>query len=439
MTSKHRKKKLKKNKQTDDAAGSAGLVLNAPSRGLIGDVGLDQALAGSFSAQPLYCGGPVAQNSLHLLHGKRVLSFSFFFFFLFLEVKERKKETHNSPTTKNPKTNLGAPGLEGAHEVIGGVYAGGLPSANALVSQGGASAGAFRLLSGYASWEPGQLAAEAERGAWHVVAASTAVVLDAVQGEAFFSFFFFFFFCLLFFLMFLSPSSSSKKKKNLFKKTSKAASATRTARGKRSAPGPRSWPLPASSSRPGSEASTRSSRRTGARLLVLRAATRRGEEGGRRGPRPLTERNLCTLPPYSLSPQQPTINSFLIFVLSKTTTAKTPARKKEEKKKTSSILSPPRFNALPPRSTLPPPLLAKKKTPFVPPFFFRLDDCLFSVEIVSFRAFGEGSFYFCKNEKEKNTAEKKKKSLSSLYLSSKITSPRSPERSRPLLGRLSAP
>ena len=99
----------------------------------------------------------------------------------------RKKETHFFPLffffflTKRNKT--GAPGLEGAHEVIGGVYAGGLPSANSLVSSGGAAAGAFRLLSGYAGWEPGQLAAEAERGAWHVVAASTAVVLDAVQGK----------------------------------------------------------------------------------------------------------------------------------------------------------------------------------------------------------------------------------------------------------------
>ena len=77
--------------------------------------------------------------------------------------------------------------------MIGGVYAGGLPSANSLVSSGGAAAGAFRLLSGYAGWEPGQLAAEAERGAWHVVAASTAVVLDAVQGKSF-SFFLDFFF-----------------------------------------------------------------------------------------------------------------------------------------------------------------------------------------------------------------------------------------------------
>ena len=84
---------------------------------------------------------------------------------------------------RNHTKSTGAPGLEGAHEVIGGVYAGGLPSANSLVSSGGAAAGAFRLLSGYAGWEPGQLAAEAERGAWHVVAASTAVVLDAVQGK----------------------------------------------------------------------------------------------------------------------------------------------------------------------------------------------------------------------------------------------------------------
>ena len=84
---------------------------------------------------------------------------------------------------KNDANETGALGLEGAHEVISGVYAGGLPSANSLVSSGGAAASSFRLLSGYAGWEPGQLAAEAERGAWHVVAASTAVVLDAVQGE----------------------------------------------------------------------------------------------------------------------------------------------------------------------------------------------------------------------------------------------------------------
>ena len=95
-----------------------------------------------------------------------------------------KKKTPKTTKNQHKKNKQpGAPGLEGAHEVIGGVYAGGLPSANSLVLSGGASAGAFRLLSGYAGWEPGQLAAEAERGAWHVVAASTAVVLDAVQGE----------------------------------------------------------------------------------------------------------------------------------------------------------------------------------------------------------------------------------------------------------------
>ena len=94
----------------DPAAGSAGLVLNVPSRGVVADVGLDADLAGAFADQPLYCGGPVAQTSLHLLHG--------------------------------------APGLAGAHEVVPGVYAGGLPAANALVGAGGASAAEFRLLSG---------------------------------------------------------------------------------------------------------------------------------------------------------------------------------------------------------------------------------------------------------------------------------------------------
>jgi len=95
------RKKRKKNKKisfskTDDAAGSAGLVLNAPSRGLIGDVGLDHALAGSFSAQPLYCGGPVAQNSLHLLHGERDRSFEPEFSG-FSTKREGKKNAKNSP------------------------------------------------------------------------------------------------------------------------------------------------------------------------------------------------------------------------------------------------------------------------------------------------------------------------------------------------------
>jgi hypothetical protein len=63
------------------------------------------------------------------------------------------------------------------------VYAGGLPHANALVRAGDAQAGDFRLLAGYAGWEPGQLEAEVGDGSWWVVAASPGVVLDAVQGR----------------------------------------------------------------------------------------------------------------------------------------------------------------------------------------------------------------------------------------------------------------
>jgi len=132
----------------DPAAGSAGLVLNVPSRGVIADVGLDASLAGAFAAEPLYCGGPVARSSLHLLHA--------------------------------------TPGLPGSHVVLPGVFAGGLPAANELVAAGGAraaAAGGFRLLSGYAGWEPGQLEAEAARGAWHIVAAAPALVADVLRGD----------------------------------------------------------------------------------------------------------------------------------------------------------------------------------------------------------------------------------------------------------------
>ena len=63
------------------------------------------------------------------------------------------------------------------------MYAGGLPHANALVRAGEAAPGEFRLLAGYAGWEPGQLEAEVGDGSWWVVAASPGVVLDAVQGR----------------------------------------------------------------------------------------------------------------------------------------------------------------------------------------------------------------------------------------------------------------
>ena len=102
-------------------------------------------MAGAFGECTLYCGGPVARNSLHVLHGAR--------------------------------------GLPGAHEVLDGVYAGGLPHANALVRAGDADPADFRLLAGYAGWEPGQLEAEVGDGSWWVVAASPGVVLDAVQGR----------------------------------------------------------------------------------------------------------------------------------------------------------------------------------------------------------------------------------------------------------------
>lgn len=77
----------------------------------------------------------------------------------------------------------GCPNVEGAIEIIAGVYAGGVENASELVNEGLARPDEFRLLAGYSGWEPYQLAQEVEEGSWFVVSASPDIILGCIRGD----------------------------------------------------------------------------------------------------------------------------------------------------------------------------------------------------------------------------------------------------------------
>ena len=129
----------------DDEIGSSGLVLNMATPLHVSNLGLEDHISASLGKLPLYIGGPVTRNLLHVLHG------------------------------------VGA--VEGSMEIVPGVYAGGVESAADLVLRGELEAGEFRLLAGYSGWEPYQLSEEIMHGAWHVISASSDVILGCIKGD----------------------------------------------------------------------------------------------------------------------------------------------------------------------------------------------------------------------------------------------------------------
>jgi putative AlgH/UPF0301 family transcriptional regulator len=129
----------------DDEIGSSGLVLNMATPLHVSNLGLEDHISESLGKLPLYIGGPVTRNLLHVLHG--------------------------------------AGAVEGSMEIVPGVYAGGVESAADLVLRGELEAGEFRLLAGYSGWEPYQLSEEIMHGAWHVISASSDVILGCIKGD----------------------------------------------------------------------------------------------------------------------------------------------------------------------------------------------------------------------------------------------------------------
>lgn len=121
-----------------DKDGSFGFVLNKPSETRVCEV-LDD-----FEAEELmaFVGGPVAQDTLHYLH-------------VFED-------------------------LEGAQEVLPGIYWGGdFDSLRELARKGECKAGSIKFFLGYSGWSSGQLNSELKENAW--------IVSNKVDEELIFS------------------------------------------------------------------------------------------------------------------------------------------------------------------------------------------------------------------------------------------------------------
>ncbi|EFJ40535.1 hypothetical protein VOLCADRAFT_108114 [Volvox carteri f. nagariensis] len=125
--------------------GSYGVILNRPSKYLIGDVPLSRPQT-QFGDCRLYIGGDVGMGEVQVIHPYGQLS--------------------------------------GAAEVVQGVYAGGIDAARDAVDAGFAQAKSFRWFNAYAGWGPGQLLMECKRGVWFTAAASPKLILQEVElGE----------------------------------------------------------------------------------------------------------------------------------------------------------------------------------------------------------------------------------------------------------------
>lgn len=124
----------------DDLQGTSGLMVNYPTPLRISNLGLEEDISDAFGKVHLYIGGPLLRKHLHVLHGRR--------------------------------------DVDGAIEIVEGVYAGGVESASELVRQRQAAPQEFRLLAGYSGWGPWQLQSELASGLWWVVAASPELTLE---------------------------------------------------------------------------------------------------------------------------------------------------------------------------------------------------------------------------------------------------------------------
>jgi putative transcriptional regulator len=123
--------------------GSFGLILNKPLPIRLSDI--TDAIPDL--AQTLYLGGPVQQDTLHVVHrcGGRV---------------------------------------EGAVEVLENVFWGGdFNKIQDIITSEELDAEDFRLFLGYAGWGAGQLADEIERGGWILVRGTTEIVFEEEPAE----------------------------------------------------------------------------------------------------------------------------------------------------------------------------------------------------------------------------------------------------------------
>ncbi|KAG1668845.1 hypothetical protein FOA52_004940 [Chlamydomonas sp. UWO 241] len=130
--------------------GSIGVILNRPTGMVLGRgkksngmpfelTNAPSSVQQSFADNRLYCGGFTAQHVIHVVHG------------------------HG--------------GLEGAIEIVPGIFTGGEVAASAAVADGDHIAEDFRFHAGAVVWDRGELDAQAAQGAWYPAACARAVVL----------------------------------------------------------------------------------------------------------------------------------------------------------------------------------------------------------------------------------------------------------------------
>ena len=122
--------------------GSYGLVLNRPTPFQLSEVVEEPAIE-----SPLFLGGPVQPNTLHILH------------------------------------RIGA-GVEGSKSVRGRTYWGGkLDDIARMLTADEAELKDVRFYIGYSGWGEGQLAEEIERGGWILAAADDNTLFDTEPHE----------------------------------------------------------------------------------------------------------------------------------------------------------------------------------------------------------------------------------------------------------------
>ena len=133
--------------------GSAGVIVNKQTQHVMGEFRDASTLPESYDACPLYLGGDVGPEVLHLVH-----------------VVE---------------------GVEKTTCIVPGVYMGGVEGVGEALAEGRASRDDVKLLTRYAGWGPGQLEEEVRRGVWIVAAASREVIMGrggrgggVFQGDA---------------------------------------------------------------------------------------------------------------------------------------------------------------------------------------------------------------------------------------------------------------
>ncbi|CAD7701139.1 unnamed protein product [Ostreobium quekettii] len=130
---------------THSESGSAGLILNRPTEFTLGKVAGAEEMCPEFAESQLRLGGDVGKSTLNILH------------------------------------SYGE--LEGAIEIVNGIYLGGFEAARRAVREGNAQGKDFTWFMHHAGWGPGQLENECSSGVWFTAAAGRDLILQPRDGN----------------------------------------------------------------------------------------------------------------------------------------------------------------------------------------------------------------------------------------------------------------